>query len=158
MGLSLYKVDEQYNRKLYELDCKVLDVSDWKARRPFVGILIEVNDIKYVAPLSSPKKKHLSMKNTIDFYKIDKGKLGVINFNNMIPVRDKYIIKVNPFEMNIFNEEDKKYIKLLNKQLTWINKTKNVDIIIKKATKIRQLYLENRLPKKFMIDVLTLKY
>lgn len=126
----------------------MLDVSDWKARRPFVGILIEVNDIKYVAPLSSPKKKHLSMKNTIDFYKIDQGKLGVINFNNMIPVRDKYIIKVNPFEMNIFNEEDKKYIKLLNKQLTWINKTKNVDIIIKKATKIRQLYLENRLPKK----------
>ncbi len=88
------------------------------------------------------------MKNTIDFYKIDQGKLGVINFNNMIPVRDKYIIKVNPFEMNVFDEEDKKYIKLLNKQLTWINKTKNVDRIIKKATKIRQLYLENRLPKK----------
>ncbi len=45
MGLSLYKVDEQYNKKLYELDNKVLDVSDWKARRPFVGILIEANDI-----------------------------------------------------------------------------------------------------------------
>ena len=67
MGLSLYKVDEQYNRKLYELDCKVLDVSDWKARRPFVGILIEVNDIKYVAPISSPKKKHLSIKNTLNY-------------------------------------------------------------------------------------------
>ena len=147
MGLSLYKIDEQYNKKLFNLDNKVLDVSAYKAKRPFIGILIEVNDIKYVAPLSSPKKKHLTMKNNIDFYKIDSGKLGVINFNNMIPVKDEYIIKINPSIMEVNDKEDIKYIKLLEKQLTWINKQSNVERIIKKAKKLRELYFQNRLPK-----------
>ena len=62
MGLFLYKIDEEYNQKLRKLDKRVLDSSDWKVRRPFVGILIEIKDIKYIAPLSSPKKKHLKMK------------------------------------------------------------------------------------------------
>lgn len=44
--------------------------------------------MKYFAPLSSPKQKHLKMKNDIDFYKLSNGKLGAINFNNMIPVPD----------------------------------------------------------------------
>ena len=56
--------------------------------KPFIGILISNNDIKYVIPLSSPKEKHTKMHNTIDFHKIDGGKYGAINFNNMFPVPD----------------------------------------------------------------------
>ena len=51
--------------------------------RPFVGVLLEINKCKYFAPLSSPKPKHIKMKNQVDFYKIDSGKLGAINLNNM---------------------------------------------------------------------------
>lgn len=33
------------------------------------------------------------MKNTLDFFKIKDGELGVVNFNNMIPVKeDNYSI------------------------------------------------------------------
>ena len=42
--------------------------------------------MKYFAPLSSPKEKHSRLKNTLDLLKIDGGKFGVINFNNMIRV------------------------------------------------------------------------
>ena len=41
---------------------------------------------EYFAPLSSPKVKHIHMKNNLDVIKIDGGRYGVVNFNNMIPV------------------------------------------------------------------------
>ena len=41
---------------------------DSKQTRPFIGILLTVNENAYYAPLSSPKPKHLKMKNQIDFY------------------------------------------------------------------------------------------
>lgn len=50
------------------------------------GILFTVNGFHYYAPLTSPKPKHLQMKNQIDFLKINQGQWGAINFNNMIPV------------------------------------------------------------------------
>ena len=49
----------------------------------------------YFAPLSSPKLKHLKIKSKIDFLRLDSGKLGAINFNNMLPVTEKNIIKIN---------------------------------------------------------------
>ena len=42
----------------------------------------------YFAPLSSPKVKHKNMKNVLDLIKINDGIYGVVNINNMIPVRD----------------------------------------------------------------------
>ena len=40
----------------------------------------------YYAPLSSPKEKHIKLKPKLGLLKINYGKYGVINFNNMIPV------------------------------------------------------------------------
>ena len=65
-----------------------------KNNRPFVGILFKVNNFFYFAPLTSPKKKHIKLKNKIDFLKIDNGILGAINFNNMIPVNINDFTKV----------------------------------------------------------------
>ena len=31
--------------------------------RPYIGILLEVNGMNYIAPLASPKEKHKSIKN-----------------------------------------------------------------------------------------------
>ncbi len=58
-------------------------------------MLFNVNNCKYFAPLSSPKPKHKSMKNTLDFLKISDGDLGAINFNNMLPVTDDNIIRID---------------------------------------------------------------
>ena len=56
-----------------------------KNKRPYIGVLFEIDRKKYLAPLSSPKPKHLTMKNSLDFVKINQGKFGVINLNNMFP-------------------------------------------------------------------------
>ena len=78
----------------------------------FVGVLFEIGEIKYFAPLSSPKYKHLKMKNSIDFYKIDSGKLGAINFNNMIPIPEQEYTYIDIFNTGD-NEIERKYNKLL---------------------------------------------
>ena len=54
------------------------------------------------------------MKNTLDFYKIDDGNLGVINFNNMIPVNS------NNYELLALDSEEIKYRKLLLEQLDYL--------------------------------------
>ena len=147
MSLSLYKVDELYNQKLRMIDSRVMDLSCSKSSRPFVGILIIINGLNYVAPLSSPKPKHLKMKNSLDFLKIDGGSLGIINFNNMIPVKQEHLIKIDPSKFIPNKISDLNYINLLNKQLSWINKKINEEKIIKKAEKLRTLYISQKLPK-----------
>ena len=62
-----------------------------KELRPFIGVLFEINECKYFAPLSSPKPKYKTMKTTLDFLKISNADLGAINFNNMLPVRIKIL-------------------------------------------------------------------
>lgn len=54
--------------------------------RKYIGILFNINDMKYFAPLSSFKAKHECMKNGLDFIKV--GNYAVININNMFPVPD----------------------------------------------------------------------
>ena len=83
---NLVTVSSRYCEYLRKYDYRVSYNSNEKNTRPFVGVLFEINEYKYFAPLSSPKPKHLTMKNNIDFYKIDGGKLGAVNFNNMIPI------------------------------------------------------------------------
>lgn len=84
--LKLVIIDSKYCDYLRIYDSKVPFNYDKKRKRPFIGVLFTVNECLYFAPLTSPKPKHLSMKNTLDFYRLDSGKLGAINFNNMIPV------------------------------------------------------------------------
>lgn len=93
-----------------------------KEKRPFIGLLFEVNSVKYFAPLSSPKPKHLQMKNTPDFLKINDGKWGAINFNNMIPVCPPSLNAVDMKYISNDSIETRKYKELLNNQLDWCNK------------------------------------
>ena len=51
------------------------------------------------------------MHNDKDFRKIDGGRLGAINFNNMIPVPDEAIIP-----LRISNEQNQQYRRLLQNQ------------------------------------------
>ena len=125
--LKLYKVSADYLDSIREIEPKV---SLLKERRPFLGILITIDSNNYLAPLTSPKPKHKTMKNLEDFIKIDSGNYGAINLNNMIPVPEtKYE------EININEEKDNFYKILLQNQLTWCNKNK--EIIIKKAENLR---------------------
>ena len=115
-----------------------------KANRPFIGIVFKLNNKEYFAPLSSPKEKHKRMKTNIDFFKIDKGNLGIINFNNMIPVINNDICR-NKLDLEMLskslNTDDIKYFRLLKNQLEYCEKNKN--IILAKAEKIYNIFTKN---------------
>ena len=115
-----------------------------KANRPFIGIVFKVNNKEYFAPLSSPKEKHKRMKTNIDFFKIDKGNLGIINFNNMIPVINNDLCR-NKLDLEMLskslNTDDIKYFRLLKNQLKYFEKNKN--IILAKAEKIYNIFTKN---------------
>ena len=66
MNFSFYTVDTRYCDFLRKTDPLVPYTKDEKAGRPFVGIVFSVNGFHYYAPLTSPKPKHLQMKNQID--------------------------------------------------------------------------------------------
>ena len=115
-----------------------------KANRPFIGIVFKVNNKEYFAPLSSPKEKHKRMKTNIDFFKIDKGNLGIINFNNMIPVINNDLCR-NKLDLEMLskslNTDDIKYFRLLKNQLEYCERNKN--IILAKAEKIYNIFTKN---------------
>lgn len=140
---KLVKVDTNYCDYLRTFDLKVPYNRNKKEIRPFVGVLFKIKECEYFAPLTSPKKKHTSMHNNIDFFKIDNGKLGAINFNNMIPVG-----KENYKEIDLDKEYDTKeeiqYYTLLSKQVKWLNDHYN--LIINKSFKLYTLYINDKLP------------
>ena len=142
--LKLVRIDKEYCDYLRIYDNKVPYNFDKKELRPFVGVLFEVDGCKYFAPLSSPKSKHLKMKNTIDFLRLDNGKLGAINFNNMLPVMYN---NVNVIDLNkkCTKKSDIKYQKLLKEQIYWLNR--NDEKLYNRAQKLYYSYIDGTLNK-----------
>lgn len=145
-NFKIVKVDYNYCNYLRKFDNKVSYNEGIKELRPFIGILFMVESCEYFAPLSSPKAKHLHMKNNLDVIKIDGGKYGVVNFNNMIPVTSK---NYELFDLNAIPKdanEMKRQI-LLKTQLLWLNK--NIKNVNGKAISLYQKYknghLDNRI-------------
>ena len=56
----------------------------------------------------------------------------------MIPVKEEFMIKIDPNRIECKTIEDYHYVELLKNQLTWINKNK--EKIINKAFKLRKRY------------------
>ena len=140
--LMLVKVDSNYCDYLRQYDAKVYYNAGKKDLRPFVGILFSVNNCYYFAPLSSPKPKHAHLKSNIDLIKINKGKLGVINLNNMIPVT---LINIKKIDLNkvCFTKQEQQYLNLLNDQIYWLNRNKSQ--IYAKAVKLYTKYITNKI-------------
>ena len=106
--LKFYNIKENYVNYIRKFDARIYEN---KNRRPYVGVVCIIEDIKYYVPLSSPKPKYQKMKNTKDFHKINGGIYGAVNFNYMIPVKDSDLT-----EIDINNEPDIKYKNLLQNQ------------------------------------------
>jgi protein AbiQ len=115
--MRFYNIKDDYIDFLKRFDSKVAE--NKCETRPYVGIVLEIDGIKYYAPFTSPKPKHKNMKNGKDFRKINNGIYGAINFNNMIPVVDAALI-----EIDISNLKNMKYKNLLKNQLLYVNKDK----------------------------------
>ena len=143
--LQIVKINSEYCNYLRKFDNKVPYNAGTKELRPFIGVLFSIERQEYFAPLSSPKVKHKTLKNTLDLIKIDKGNYGIINFNNMIPVtKDDYEI----FDLNKKSNDKKEIfrIELLKNQLRWL------------TTNRKGIYTKSNYLKMLKIDVVILSY
>lgn len=127
--LYFYKINSSYLTYLCNRQPKVR----LKATRAYVGVVLKIDEINYFAPLCSPKEKILTWSDKkIDVFLIDRGKLGFIDFSNMIPVKKKLLIPIYTKTL-----EDKNYARLVSKQYSYINKEK--ETIYKKAHTVYRL-------------------
>ena len=131
--MVFYHIKDAYVSYLRGYDSKVPENKG--QRRPYIGFVVQIGNLEYYALLSSPKKKHLKMKNTKDFRKIGGGKYGAINFNNMIPVPIAELLY-----FDIQKEPDINYRNLLQNQQRLITADENE--IIKTAKNLRTLVLK----------------
>ena len=77
------------------------------------------------------------MNDSIDFLRINNGKWGAINFNNMIPVPFSSLTVVNNKIVSTDTQSDIDYKNLLSNQLDWCNNNKQ--IILNKAEKLYRI-------------------
>ena len=140
--MKLYTVSDDYIEFLQNFDSRVL--SNKNQTRPYVGIVLIVNNLEFFVPLTSPKEKHKKMKNAIDFMKLDAGNLGALNFNNMIPISSTEIISLN------LGVKTDTYSILLQKQMDFINSNRNG--IQKKADTLYKYVVISKHAKKSIVD------
>ena len=132
--MKFYHIKNDFIAYLRQFDSKVSENKN--ESRPYVGIVLQIENIKYYAPFSSPKSKHRNMKNGKDFRKINNGIYGAINFNNMIPVLDSVLM-----EIDIIHISDVKYRRVLQNQYNYIKADK--DGILRTAENLRNLIFED---------------
>jgi protein AbiQ len=123
--VKIYEVEKAYIEYLLTVDETVHKEKDHPGAKTtkYLGVVLEINECKYFAPLTSPKPKHTRMKNDKDFMKIQGGRLGSINFNNMIPVPPEALISYD-----LSAEPDESYKNILSAQARFIRKNKE-DVI-----------------------------
>ena len=141
--LNLYTVNMKYIRNLHNQgDDRVFSVSPQigKDTRPFVGIVVICEDKQYCIPLSSPKDKHKTMRNGVDFHRVlnaDGKLIGVLDFNNMIPVREDLLREVDVQIHPNDSHEIQRYKNLVIDQLKFCRQ--NQEIIVAKAQKLYRM-------------------
>lgn len=144
-NFKIVKVDYKYCDYLRQFDNRVSYNARSKELRPFIGILFIVEEYEYFAPLSSPKIKHIHMKNNLDIVKIDGGRYGVVNFNNMIPVTSN---NYELFDLKAVPKDtyELKWQNLLKSQLLWLNK--NIKNVKGKAINLYEKYKNGKLDER----------
>lgn len=137
--LNFYKVDNDYIEYLSQFDKHI--AYNKEEKRPYIGVVIIVEEHYYFAPLFSPKQKHITYKDNLTFFKIfnakTKNNLGIIRFSDMIPVPQENISLLD------FKNRSYGYKRLLSEQYSCINKTENKKKIIEKAEKIYSIVTKN---------------
>lgn len=132
---KFYTVSDTYITHLKTIDARVPD--NYKGARPYIGIVLEINGHRYLAPLTSykPKQDRLSASTPSIFKLHEKGdeqnKLGMIQINNMLPVTNAELILLD------MDAQPVKYKRMLNLQLAFIKA--NQGKIREKAVKFYEL-------------------
>lgn len=130
--LNFYIIEDNYIKYLSQFDKHI--AYNKNAKRPYIGIVIIVEEHYYFAPLFSPKPKHKMYKDNLTFFKIknikNKNDLGIIRFSDMIPVPQESVYLLD------IKDKSYGYKRLLSEQYSYINKPENRAKIMEKAEKI----------------------
>lgn len=141
--LDLYHINGDYVKYLKSFDKNVQNNYDNnKNKKPYVGVVLNINGKNYFAPLTSPKDKHLKLRDSdpTTFKIKHNGKfIGSVLLNNMIPVNREYVSRVD-----INSVQDKVYKNLLRKDYQVI--TNNEDYIENKAKVLYKNVIEQNNP------------
>lgn len=130
--MKLYSVDSSYIDYLRKYFPRVYDNKDniTSHTRKYLGAVLEINELKYFIPLSSPKPKHdyiyingkrKDRKNSPIVIRMTKnGSLkGTLQIGTMIPIPDDALI-----DYDINKEEDLAYKELILDEIIYIRKHK----------------------------------
>lgn len=150
-SLRLYRISDKYIRFLKSRDPRVQDNKD--RRRPYVGVVLYVGDHRYFVPMESPKPNHANIKPGRHIMKIDNGKLGLLGFNNMIPVHDAALIA-----FDIDREPNAQYAELLRRQVSYINRNKADILNHASQTYYSVVHKNNKFLLKICCDFKKLEY
>ena len=67
--LRLYRTDIEYIKYLYSFDNRIQynpnQTDEYTQKRPYLGIVLEVDNLKYFVPLEHPRVSHQKMKNNV---------------------------------------------------------------------------------------------
>ncbi len=140
-----YHIREDYIEYLHTIDYRVQ--MNKGERRPYIGVVLTLGEHEYYVPLESPKPNHMNIRSGGPVLKLDDGKLGIMGFNNMIPVKRSDLI-----EFDILSEPDERYKNLLLNQLNYCEKNKSVILARAKATYKKALDARNTFYRKVCCD------
>ena len=176
--LTFINVNQDYLKKLHDACSEVYYKSYGYDNKPYIGILIDKNDRKYVIPLSSAKEKHKTWKNVNkecyliyetshksnmgneDIWVLIDGDivkhiLSVMDIKKMIPLVDGVYSRVDINKNNEDTDEVKKYKDLLNKEYSFCLKV--IDEVIEKANKLYEKQMKTGKVDMFCCDFAALE-
>ena len=145
--MNLVYIDEQYTDYLRETDFRVSFNREKDYLRPYIGVVFQLKNCFYFAPLTSSNKgkklKDNPKKENPTFFPLDNCQLGGININNMIPVIAGIYHKI---DFTITDKDDKP---TRARKLLLINQKRFIDsnakTIRQKALILYNLKIQNRL-------------
>ena len=160
--MQIVFIDSEYTDYLRKFDGRVSYNENITYQRPYVGVLLNMGEKKYFAPLTSGKKREKLKKRplpeNITFLPIAKNQYGGIHFNNMIPLVDGVFWAVDMNITSSDNDWQRNRKIMLQKQVRFIRK--NWEHIITKAKFIYNLMVSGKLysnQKKLVCDFLKLE-
>ena len=126
--IRFYEVEDEYRLYLYQFDKKVSLKSD----RKYTGIIVSLENIFYVIPLTSkPLRKDGRKRNkrtTVEIYNESGILISALLINNMIPVDLRYC--------NLVNIEKEKYKDYLISEYTYLRKKEVIKEILLKVSNV----------------------
>ena len=138
-NVKFYKISDNYIEYLSKFDKHI----SWnkEQKRPYIGVVLHIDEYLYFAPLYSHKEKYDTYRGNPSFMRVKdrKGRdLSIVRLAEMIPVPKEAVILMD------FKERGEKYQDLLQAENDFIND--NRESLYNKARKIYKNVTQTQVP------------